>query len=420
MNPKVGLKPMQLDVVIFGGGAAGLCLLDELVRHGFRVLLLETAQLGSGQTVAAQGIIHGGLKYTLQGLLTPSAVHIREMPQFWRACLSGSQKPDLRGTRIRSEFCYLWRTKSLTSRLGMMGAMFGLQVTPKTLSVHERPGVLSNCSGTVARLDEQVIAPDSFVQVLAVEHRERLLQIDCNREVDFAVSGPGKITAIRLKRPGSSQSLKLRPKQVVFTAGVGNAELRKRVGLDPNEMQRRPLHMVMLRGPLPHFNGHCVDGAKTRVTITPDTDSAGRTVWQLGGQIAEDGVGLDEATLIEKTRDELNVIFPALNLSNVEVATYRIDRAERKTPNNKRPDNVQLICEGNCITAWPTKLALAPQLAKQVADRLGLLSSMGKLDLSMLSNWPRPTVAKPPWETQRKWYALQSGTPHTAFSNKAA
>ena len=32
---------MQLDVVIFGGGAAGLCLLDELVRLRFRVLLLD-------------------------------------------------------------------------------------------------------------------------------------------------------------------------------------------------------------------------------------------------------------------------------------------------------------------------------------------------------------------------------------------
>src|ERR1700733_7712281 len=85
---------MQLDVLIFGGGAAGLWLLDELRRRGARVLLLEADRLGAGQTIASQGIIHGGLKYTLQGGLTPSAMQIREMPGVWRDCLAGRRLPD--------------------------------------------------------------------------------------------------------------------------------------------------------------------------------------------------------------------------------------------------------------------------------------------------------------------------------------
>ena len=52
---------MELDVVIFGGGAAGLWLLDVLREAGFGVLLLEADRLGTGQTIASQGIIHGGL-----------------------------------------------------------------------------------------------------------------------------------------------------------------------------------------------------------------------------------------------------------------------------------------------------------------------------------------------------------------------
>ncbi len=93
---------MQVDVLIFGGGAAGLWLLDELARRGDRVLLLEAARLGAGQTIASQGIIHGGLKYTLQGALTPSAVQIREMPGLWRDCLAGRRLPDLRNVRLRA------------------------------------------------------------------------------------------------------------------------------------------------------------------------------------------------------------------------------------------------------------------------------------------------------------------------------
>ena len=71
---------MDLDVLIFGGGAAGLWLLAELTGKGHAAVLLESSRLGSGQTIAAQGILHGGLKYTLQGLLTPSAQHISAMP----------------------------------------------------------------------------------------------------------------------------------------------------------------------------------------------------------------------------------------------------------------------------------------------------------------------------------------------------
>ena len=85
---------MRIDVLIFGGGAAGLWLLDTLHRKGYRVLLAETTALGAGQTIAAQGIIHGGIKYTLTGLFTESARAIRDMPGVWRHCLSGQGQPD--------------------------------------------------------------------------------------------------------------------------------------------------------------------------------------------------------------------------------------------------------------------------------------------------------------------------------------
>ncbi|HEY6200467.1 MAG TPA: FAD-dependent oxidoreductase, partial [Candidatus Binatia bacterium] len=54
---------MRLDVLIFGGGAAGLWCLERFRSAGYHALLLESAALGCGQTIAAQGIIHGGGKY---------------------------------------------------------------------------------------------------------------------------------------------------------------------------------------------------------------------------------------------------------------------------------------------------------------------------------------------------------------------
>lgn len=410
---------MNLDVVIFGGGAAGLWLLDELRRRGANAVLLEAHALGTGQTVAAQGIIHGGLKYTLQGLLTKSATNIREMPAIWRECLDGQLEPNLSAVRRRSDECFLWRTDSLSSRLGMLGAQFGLRVAPQSVSDADRPAILRGCPGTVARLPEQVISTVSLIEVLAARNRERLLKIEPGR-VEFICERPGEVASIQLSQPNGNR-LELRPRLVVFTAGAGNSILRESVGLTGDAMQRRPLHMVLLRGRrLPLFQGHCVDGAKTRVTITSDVDAAGRTVWQVGGQIAEDGVAWHERTLVAHARAELQAVLPGIDLSAVEWSTYRVDRAEGRVPGGKRPETVQIRREGNCWTAWPTKLALVPQLATELlAVMQSFLPADGRWPVaeSRLSNvvketdlgrrlaafGSRPDVARPPWETATWW-----------------
>ncbi|MBS0262471.1 MAG: FAD-dependent oxidoreductase [Planctomycetes bacterium] len=400
---------MDCDVVIFGGGAAGLWLLDELTRRGDRALLLEAGQLGQGQTVASQGILHGGLKYTLQGLLTPAAREIRDMPEIWRQCLAGRRNPNLQDTHVRSQHCYLWRSDTLRSRLGMIGAKVGLQVAPQELSDADRPAALAGCPGTVARLEEQVISPASFLADLARQHHDRILAIDSREGVQLTLSAPGQVTAINLTHPDQPAPLQLRPRQVVLTAGAGNDALRVQCGLPAGKMQRRPLHMVLARGPLPLLHGHCVDGARTRVTITSDHDQAGRTVWQLGGQLAEDGVSCDELNLLHRAHAEFTAVLPGIDLSRVEWSTYRVDRAEQASPRGSRPDTATLIHEGNVTTAWPTKLALAPQLARMLIECLPAATNQTETTATMaakLAGWPRPEVALPPWESARNWISL--------------
>ncbi|MFN7609893.1 MAG: FAD-dependent oxidoreductase, partial [bacterium] len=52
------------DVVLIGGGIAGLWLANVLQQKGYTVALLEENTLGGEQTLASQGMIHGGQKYT--------------------------------------------------------------------------------------------------------------------------------------------------------------------------------------------------------------------------------------------------------------------------------------------------------------------------------------------------------------------
>lgn len=403
-SPLSNGTPIPLDVVILGGGIAGLWTLDLLRRSGVDCVLLEPHALGQGQSMWSQGIIHGGLKYTLTGMLNPAAEAIREMPVIWRDCLAGKREPDLSAARLRAEHCHLWHTQSLASRLGMFGARMGLRVAPVVLEKSEQPAALRECPGTVARLDEQVIDVASVLGALAARNVGRIIHTrDVLLSFGMGTEGVGVTLTPRVGDPRPALSLAVR--HLVLTAGAGNAPLRSQLGLDPMACQTRPLHQVMVRGNLPTLNGHCTDGAATRATITSAVDADGRAVWQVGGQIAERGVSMSEAELIAFAKSELAVCLPGVRLGGAEWAAYRADRAEMKSTSGTRPDDATILEEGRVITAWPTKLALAPRLAERVLDGLTArgLPVSASTDRERLAGWDAPPVAAAPWNESRVW-----------------
>lgn len=394
-------QPLQLDALIFGGGITGLWLLDALHRSGHRAILLEAGNLGEGQTIWSQGIIHGGLKYALKGRPSRASRMIRDMPMRWRRCLAGESTPDLSSSTMRGEYCSLWSLPGLRSRVGLLGARFGLRVRPRPMPKTERPDPLRNWPGPVSRIDEQVIEPHSVLAMLADQHRPRCLQIDTRSGLEFVHGEPGQVTTVRLLNPETSEPLDVAPGRVILAAGGGNAQLRRACGLSEHAMQLRPLHMVMARGGLPRMNGHCIRGTAPWLTITSTIDCADRVVWQIGGQLAEDCVDMSSEDTIARAKRDLILAMPDLDLSSTSFSTYRADRAEASN-SARRPDGPVHILEGNALTLWPTKLALVPMLTDQVMEGMPAPAGFGNNE-ALLQEWPRPTVALPPWERDVAW-----------------
>ena len=412
---------MDVDVLIIGGGIAGLWTLDQLRRDGYRAVLVENRSLGFGQTITAQGIIHGGLKYSLRGVLTASANEIREMPGIWRECLSGQREPNLSTALVRSHCCFLWQTSALSSQAGMWGAQINLQVKPKVVTGSKRPELLQQTPGNVYQLNEQVISPASVLKCLKERNQNALLMCDQEQGLEFSQSDQraekGTVNSVTVRYQG--KEINFHPACVVMSAGVGNALLADTIG-NKQQMQRRPLQMVMARGPLPMFQGHCVDGAKTRLTITSEVIADNEVVWQLGGQIAEQGVSMSSEDLIQQAVKELHEVLPGLETENLQFATYKVDRAEKKIRMGLRPETPQVLRNKNVITCWPTKLAFAPRAASRIQEILSNelhlepttapANSESDFYESALENWPCPEVAQSPWETAQQWY-WASGKP---------
>ncbi|MGG5287654.1 FAD-dependent oxidoreductase [Pseudomonas shirazensis] len=383
---------ISTDVLIVGAGVAGLWLNARLQRLGYSTVLVERASLGGEQTIKSQGIIHGGIKYALHGSLTGASEAIADMPRRWREALAGSGELNLDQVRLLSDAHYLWSPGGLLGNVTSFFASKAMRGRVDQVKGDQLPPALQDRAfkGKVYRLAELVIDVPSLLANLAALAGDSLLageQIEPLREGD-------ELVGLRV------DGREIRAQRIVLSAGGGTAELLQALGLDQPAMQRRPLHMVLAKGPnLKPLYAHCLGGGpKPRITVTTHPGADGQWVWYLGGDLAEaDGVAREPAAQIAAAQKEVASLLPWVDQSQLRWATLRVDRAEPAQSGQVRPDNAFLAEAQRLLVGWPTKLALAPDFADHVLAKLERdgIRPQAKPDLT---NLPRPALGVPAWE----------------------
>lgn len=383
---------ISTDVLIVGAGVAGLWLNARLRKQGYSTVLVERASLGGEQTIKSQGIIHGGTKYALHGALTGASEAIADMPRRWREALAGTGELDLTGTRLLSDAHYLWSPGTLAGNLTSFFASKAVRGRVDQVKGEQLPPALQDRAfkGKVYRLAELVIDVPSLLANLTQLAGDSLLageRIEALREGDELVGL-------------SVDGREIRAQRIVLSAGGGTEDLLHALGLNQPTMQRRPLHMVLAKGPnLKPLYAHCLGGGpKPRITVTTHPAADGQWVWYLGGDLAEaDGVAREPAAQIAAAQKEVAGLLPWVDQSLIRWATLRIDRAEPGQSGLVRPDNAFLAEQQRLLVGWPTKLALAPDLTDRVLaslERDGIRPA-ARPDLTDL---PRPPLGVPAWE----------------------
>ena len=400
---------IALDIAIIGGGVAGLWLANRLKAQGLMTAVFEHKALGSDQTMASQGMIHGGMKYTLSGALTGASETIADMPNHWRACLCGEGDVDLRNTRILSDHFYLWSGNSITAKLGSFLASKAVRGRASPVPLEQCPPLLRHAEfeGNLYKLVDIVLDVHSLVTNLAHNLDGSCFQIDWAH-----AHLQRRENKLSLVLEDGENCYDITAQQFIFCAGKGNADLLTQLGIAQPAMQVRPLQQVLVRHQYPYaFYGHCL-GAETspRLTISSHKLNSGEQVWYLGGALAERGATLEPDALIEAAKQELAELLPWFDLSGADYATLRIDRAEPLQPNFIRPENAfAQAVKGidNLVVAWPTKLTLAPNLANQILGMLPPeLAIPGSVTPAPVSDalaqlkqlLPSPPIAATPWD----------------------
>lgn len=374
----------KIDIVIFGAGIAGLWAFHRLKALGYDVLLLEKDSIGGQQTMAAQGIIHSGLKFTIAGKVNKLAENMSQMPVRWRNALSGAGEIDLTGVTVNANSQYLLIPRGFIGGLTNIITRKLLGSGVRDISKKDWPTELKNSGfdGSMIHMGELVVDVPSLVRALAEPYRDCIKKVEAD---PFTFLEKHNIAAER----------------IVFSSAASNLEIAAQRGDDGGlETQHRPLLQGFIKNaPFPLFAHLIGKSEKPIATITTHTTIDNELVWYLGGGVAERSKGDDPENVYQDIKDALKKYLPAVDTNDFEWAALPIDRVEGKSKTDQwMPDTPTLHNTENALYAWPTKLTFAPLLSDMIVadiEKQGIIPSKTISDFSSLED---VDYAIAPWD----------------------
>ena len=383
------------DIVIFGAGIAGLWTFNHLKTLGYDVVLFEKESIGCGQTIASQGIIHSGLKFSLAGKVNTLAKSISAMPGRWHDALNGDGIVNLSSAKMSAESQHLLIPSGFFGNLTKLVAQKALGNNVHDIAQDDWPTEIKNSGfkGSLIFMDEPVLDVPSVLKALAAPYQDCIKKISAEQaHAPFAF----------LKESGFS------PKRVIFTSARSNHIIAKQNAHDAGlETQARPLLQGMIKNaPFPLF-AHLVGKTdKPVASVTTHKTENGELVWYLGGGVAERKKEANPDEVYGTAIEVFAKYLPNINTSNMEWATLPIDRIEGKSKTDGwMPDTPTVHTTKDALYCWPTKLTFAPMLADMIVKDLaeqGITPSQKTAELPFLEN---ATFSKTPWD-DAQWTKL--------------
>ncbi len=403
------MKTFHTDIIIIGGGIAGLWSYHVLRARGYSVLLLEGDMLGGGQTLASQGIIHSGLKYMLAGNVSGHAKTMSAMPERWMYAHAGRGDVNISAAIVNA------RAQSMLLPSGIKGKLIQT-LTKKSfgqkINITDVPDTIKSAGfkGKYIELNEPVFDIPSVVYALSKDQDAYIKQAQWGENFEFERAADGDISALLFKH------FRIEAQAYISTAAGANVLMAAANGHDSTlKTQARPLLMGLMRNAPFDFYAHIVGmSEKPMATITTHYDKKGARIWYIGGQVAE----RDKDDNIHSFKKDWEIVLEKSIVSIGKTDTnysshwayLPIDRHECVSGSGSEswlPDTPKIHNGGkNMFYCWPTKLAFAPVLSDMIMEQLLKNDILPRYDLADFSVLEPASIASAPWDNA-KWKVLR-------------
>ena len=376
-------------IIIVGSGISALWTADLLDKSGYEVAVLEKDTVANSQTIASQGMIHGGTKYSLDGALTKATISISDMPNIWKEALRGNGKVNLSKSVIHSNYQLLWSADTVQSKLLSFFGSKAMSSKMRPINKKEHP-LFNNKDfhGSLFKLNEIVVDVHSVASNFSNNLEGKIFKAKAKK----ILFSDNDIVGIDTSKG------KLECDELILAAGEGNEEILEESNINSFPMQRRPLAMgmVFMKEKIPDIYGHFL-GTSSRPRITISTHYLNeKQILYIGGEVSESGVSLsdeDQKIQIDKfLREALSWI--DLDIERIDV--LRINRAETKNNKVLKPDSFFIGRKKGLMVCWPTKLAFAPLIAESILNQMNP-SKLRKRNIKRM-RLDKPHISKYPWE----------------------
>lgn len=370
-----GASPaIPIDVLVVGCGVLGMCAVRELAAAGYQVLGVERGTIGGGQTCHSHVYIHQGHIYETAPLIE----RLTDSDSLWRPLIDSGHIE----IESRRSFFGFADAPAMQRRLELWREMklpFSEATIPATLAQGVvKAGVWS---------PETTLNGGSLMRYLSRGQEARLTKVSGIDDVELVDGGASGWRISSLSILTERGRVQLSPKMILFTAGAGNIHLARTVAeaqreADPrlaNCQTLRMSHMLIISGSaasLPRVSGVFPDIGGLFIGVR---DEGAQRVWLVSDDRAPrlrdefDSGRLDARWWLPRVIDSLKKLSPQWFRSpnGLRWGTYEATKAEPSAHHwPDRRDRIEGFGLENAVFAWPTKLTLAPKVARELRERV--------------------------------------------------
>lgn len=379
------LPRASFDLAIVGGGVHGLFAALEAARRGWKVVLVERDDFGSGLSFNHQRTVHGGLRALQSGGIARTRQQVAER-RAWAVMVPHLVRPlpfllPTGGGLMRSR-AVIGTALRLYEWLGAgknQGLPPALQLPPARLvsrreALARFPGLDdAGVTGAAVWYDYQLRHPDRFNWVLASAAIRAGASLLNYVEAIEPLRVGSRLAGLRVRDALSGIEGELHASRVLLCAGAGSASLFERwqLGAFPplvracNVLLNRPAHDTAL----------AARGRSGRMLTATPWDG----LWLVGtfqtDEPAAPAAAVPSRADVEAMLDDANSAFPSLKATLDDVrlvhagltpATWRRGRAELL------PESSVRVHGGGLYSIVGVKFTTARLTALDALDRIGL------------------------------------------------